>query len=100
MEQSEKKYAVAVCLSGIFGILGIHHFYLNRWLHGIIDLSLSIFGFYFISTGKPELGWLLLGVDIIHTIVVTIMLLIGAYKDGDGKIVTYPGQQLENTQQF
>ncbi|MHC9510058.1 TM2 domain-containing protein [Kangiella sp. M94] len=100
MEKSKKKYAVAVCLSGIFGILGIHHFYLNRWLHGFLDLGLSIFGFYFIATGRPDLGWLLLGIDILHTIVVTIMLLIGTYKDGEGNIVTYPGQTLANQQQF
>jgi TM2 domain-containing membrane protein YozV len=42
MKQSSKKYSTAVCLSGIFGIIGIHHFYLGRWMHGIVDLSMTI----------------------------------------------------------
>jgi len=47
------------------------------------------------GVGLDFLGLLLLGVDIIHTFIVTILLLIGAYKDGGGNVVTYPGQVLK-----
>lgn len=94
VQASSKNYGTAVCLAGIFGILGIHHFYLGRWLHGLFDLSLSVIGITLIVLDQLFLGWALLIADIIHTIAVTIMLLIGSYKDGQGKTVTYPGQQL------
>ena len=98
--RSPKKYGVAVCLSAIFGLLGIHHFYLGRWLHGLIDLSMTIGAFTLImivSVESPNAviaGVLLLAVDIIHTIIITILLLTGSYKDGSGKIVAYPNQKL------
>lgn len=88
---STKSYGTAVALSGIFGILGIHHFYLERWGMGIFDLGLSIIGFTLIMLGNPW-GMLFLLIDFIHTIYVTVQLLIGNYKDGYGKIITYPGQ--------
>ena len=97
MQASEKNYGVAVCFAGIFGILGIHHFYLGRWLHGLFDLSLSVVGITLIVMGYDLFGWGLLAIDFLHTMVVTIMLLVGNYKDGSGKIVIYPGQQLPNT---
>lgn len=91
---SEKKYITAVCLSGIFGVLGIHHFYLGRYLEGVIDLSLALIAFYLYSNGS--FGWALavFAVDFIHTFIVTIMLLTGSIKDGKGHIVCYPGQKL------
>lgn len=96
-QKSEKKYATAVILSGIFGIFGIHHFYCGRISHGLFDLSLSIFGLSFLYSGSGSLivlGVILLAIDVIHTIIVTFMLLVGSYKDGQGKIITYPGQKL------
>jgi TM2 domain-containing membrane protein YozV len=93
-EASSKNYGVAVCLSGIFGILGIHHFYLGCWIHGLVDLTLTVSGFAFVFSDRPILGWTILAVDWLHTIIVTIILLVGAYKDGSGRIVTYPGQEL------
>lgn len=93
---SEKSYAIAVCLAGIFGILGIHHFYLGRWLHGLFDLSLSITGITLIVLHHGLFGWGLLAIDFLHTMAVTIMLLVGSYKDGLGKVVIYPGQQLDH----
>jgi hypothetical protein len=48
-----------------------------------------------LGMGFELLGFLLLGVDIIHTFIVTILLLIGAYKDGEGHVVTYPGQTVK-----
>lgn len=88
---SSKNYGIAVCLAAIFGILGIHHFYLERWGMGLFDLSLSIAGFTLIAFDNP-LGLLLLGVDFIHTIYVTYKLLVGEYKDGFNKRIPYPGQ--------
>ncbi|WP_427910463.1 NINE protein [Shewanella algae] len=97
LSKSDKSYGVAVCLSGIFGILGIHHFYCGRILHGLFDLGLAIVGITLISTDEPTLlftGMAVLAVDIIHTVIVTFMLLVGSYKDGQGKLITYPGQKL------
>ena len=91
---SEKSYGVAVSLSGIFGIFGIHHFYLGCWLHGVIDLGMTLTALYLIMSLNYVAGLALLAVDIIHTFIVTIMLLTGAYKDGNGHYVVYPGQKL------
>jgi len=98
-EFSDKRYVVAVVLSALFGILGIHHFYLGRWGHGLFDLALTIGGFALIFTGSGwlvALGVILLIADGIHTFVVTIMLLIGEYRDGEGRKVPYPGQERQN----
>lgn len=91
---SEKNYVVAVCLSGVFGVVGVHHFYLGRYLEGIFDFSMFCLTIYFYATG--QIGWALLffAVDFMHTLVVTIMLLTGSFKDGRGKIICYPGQKL------
>ena len=92
MRPSEKSYAAAVCLSAIFGVLGIHHFYLGRWGHGLLDLTMTFSGILLIAAGSFVMGILILAVDVIHTFVITILLLIGAYKDGSGRVVAYPGQ--------
>ncbi|MDO6638933.1 MULTISPECIES: NINE protein [Shewanella] len=95
--KSEKNYAVAVILSGIFGVLGIHHFYCGRISHGVFDLSLAIVGLTLMQFEDVTLALLGLGlivIDVIHTIVVTFMLLVGSYRDGKGKLITYPGQKL------
>lgn len=89
---SSKSYGAAVVISGIFGILGIHHFYLERWAMGLLDLALSIIGFGLIAYDNP-LGFAFLGIDFIHTIYVTYKLLVGEYADGNGRIVAYPGQK-------
>ena len=85
---------MAVALSAVFGLLGIHHFYLKRWGEGILDLGLSAAWIYAFSLGHAgaAIGFFLL--DLIHTVVVTSLLLVGKFKDGEGKLVTYPGQQL------
>lgn len=92
---SEKNYVVAVCISGVFGMMGIHHFYLGRYIEGILDFSMFWLAIYFYFTGQLGLAALVFIVDFIHTFVVTIMLLVGAFKDGSGKIVCYPGQKLK-----
>ena len=95
---SPKSYAVAVCLSGIFGIVGIQHFYLGRVLLGATDVGLTIGFVYCLSSDDPELflvGMVLLILDVAHTLVTTIMLLIGSFRDGEGRLVCYPGQRLK-----
>ena len=95
LKSSEKSYTVAVCLSGVFGLLGVHHFYLGRWFHGLFDLLLTFLAVYFIYFSEHILlGLLILALDIIHTFIVTILLLVGKYNDGNGKIVTYPNQKI------
>lgn len=90
---SGKNYGLAVCLSGIFGILGIQHFYLERWAMGLFDLTLSIGGIWLLyGMGNPW-GLLLLAIDFVHTIYVTYKLLVGEFADGNGRIVAYPGQK-------
>jgi TM2 domain-containing membrane protein YozV len=74
--------------------MGIHHFYLGRYIEGLIDLSLFIATIYFYING--HLFWAIAFgiVDGIHTFIITIMLLTGSFKDGEGKYVCYPGQRL------
>ncbi|WP_259780347.1 TM2 domain-containing protein [Aestuariispira ectoiniformans] len=98
---SEKSYGVAVCLSGIFGVLGIHHFYLGRYLHGLVDLGMTLVAFvlyiYGVGAGQGSfvlIGGIIFAIDIIHTLWITILLLIGQYRDGNGLLVTYPGQRV------
>ncbi len=80
----------------IFGMLGIHHFYLGNWVHGIFDLGLFIVGFGLIFVSEdPTLvavGIGLICLDFLHTLIVTILLFVGKVKDGDGRLVSYPGQ--------
>ena len=92
---STKSYGVAVALSAVFGVLGIQHFYLGRWLEAFIDLGLAIATVYLFVIGEP--GWAILTalVDGIHTFIVTIMLLTGSFRDGHGRLVCYPGQRLK-----
>ncbi len=92
---SERSYGVAVCLTGIFGVLGIHHFYLGNIAHGIFDFSLFvIFLVLFYGWGGEYALWsfLFFGLDFIHTVFVFFKLLVGAETDGQGKIVAYPNQ--------
>ena len=92
--KSKKSYAISVCLSAIFGVIGIQHFYLGRYLLGLIDLSLSVLTVYFFISGQLLYAFLFFGLDFIHTLVVTIQLLTGSFEDWKGHIVCYPGQEL------
>lgn len=91
---SNKSYVIAVCLSGIFGVIGIQHFYLERWIEAILDLSLFIATIYLLFTGQWLWAVLAGAVDALHTLIVTILLLTGKFNDGHGKRVCYPGQRL------
>ena len=92
---SEKSYVIAVCLSGIFGVMGIQHFYLGRYVEASLDLGMFVMTAYFFFTGQNGLALLVLAIDAVHTIVVTFMLLTGTFRDGDGRLVCYPGQRLK-----
>lgn len=73
----------------------MQHFYLGRYLEGLLDVWLTAAWIYcFFFADKPMLGAIALGADLIHSFVVTIMLLTGNFKDGEGRIVCYPGQEL------
>jgi len=91
---SKKSYTVAACLAGVFGILGIHHFYVGRWGMGLFDVALSIIGFGLIWGFNDPIGWIFIAVDVVHTAIVMYLLLVGEYKDGRGNIIAYPGQKL------
>ena len=90
-DSSQKSYVTAVCLAAIFGTVGIHHFYVGRWLHGLFDLSLLIAaGIFFFSS-----AWILAGlfffVDVVHNTYFVYKLIIGEYRDGSGKLIRIPG---------
>lgn len=94
---SQKSYAVAVSLSAIFGVLGVHHFYLGRYIEGIIDFSLFVVTMYFYINGDFLWAIAVFAIDGIHTFIITIMLLTGSFKDGQGRYVCYPGQKLKTS---
>jgi len=93
-KKSEKHYGVAVALSAVFGILGIQHFYLGRYWEGALDVALTIGWIYSLVLGELLLFAVLLGLDLLHSLITTIMLLTGAFRDGEGAYVCYPGQIL------
>ena len=94
-QPSDKSYTIAVCLSAIFGVAGIQHFYLGRVVEATIDLGLFIATIYFFVTGQILLAVVTGAIDAVHTFVVTIMLLTGTFRDGHGRLVLYPGQKLK-----
>ena len=98
VQPSEKSYGTAVCFSGVFGLLGIQHFYLGRYLLGFVDLGLSIgaFAFFYFSDSIQGIifGAILLLIDIVHSVYVLVKLLAGEYEDGEGRLVMYPGQKI------
>lgn len=92
---SHKSYVIAVCLSGIFGMWGIQHFYLERWIEAILDLSAVVAAIYLLFTGHIFWAILVAAADALHTLIVTILLLTGSFNDGHGRRVCYPGQKLQ-----
>jgi TM2 domain-containing membrane protein YozV len=94
LQPSRRSYATAVALSSVFGFVGIQHFYLGRWGEGLLDLGLSLGWLLSFAHGEIFLGVVLLMLDGIHAFTVTIMLLTGNFKDGEGRVVCYPGQRL------
>ena len=94
-QPSDKSYTIAVCLSAIFGVMGIQHFYLGRWVEATIDLALFFGTIYFFVTGQFLFAIIVGAIDGLHTFIVTIMLLTGSFRDGQGRLVLYPGQKLK-----
>ena len=98
IQRSEKSYTIAVSCAGVFGLLGIQHFYLGRYMLGFLDLGLSVGAFLFFVLGQSTesiiFGMILLLIDIGHSIYVLVKLLAGEYEDGDGRLVMYPGQKI------
>jgi len=74
---SPKSYGVAVTLCGVFGTLGIHHFYLGDWKHGLADVALVVM--------TVVLALLTLLLDAVHTIVVFYLLIAEKWRDGEGR---------------
>ena len=97
VQPSEKRYSRAVILSAVFGFVGIQHFYLGRLGEGLLDLGLTVAWVYCFATAQFLLGALFLIADVVHALTVTIMLLTGNFRDGDGHVVCYPGQKLDVT---
>ncbi len=88
LEKSPKSYGVAVTLCGVFGVLGVHHFYLEDWLHGLADAGLFIMAVVFAIQGYAGLALLVIVIDAIHTIVIFYYLIIEKWRDGQGRPVT------------
>ena len=97
LQPSSKSYAIAVSLSAIFGVMGVHHFYLGRYVEGIFDFSLFVTTLYCYFTGNILWAIAFFIIDSLHTFVITIMLLTGTFKDGKGRFVCYPGQKLRHS---
>lgn len=64
---SLKSPATYALLNWLF-LLGAHHFYLRRWLRGVINLTLTLIGVYLLITQDARLyaGVLFLAVAIIE----------------------------------
>ena len=74
--------------------MGIHHFYVGRFTMGLLDLGLFIATMYCYINNHLLFAALFFVIDLMHTVIVTYLLLIGKYKDGQGKLITFPGQQV------
>ena len=92
--KSKKSYTIAVCLSAVFGIIGVQHFYLERYFLGFTDVLLSVLAFYCFISGRFLYALIFFGLDFFHSLITTILLLTGSFEDGEGHTVCYPGQVL------
>lgn len=92
-EPSRRSYGTAVILSAALGFTGLHHFYLGRIGEGLLDLGLSIAWIYCFLQGEVLTGLVFAVLDFGHAFAVTILLLTGNLRDGDGRPVCYPGQR-------
>lgn len=85
--QSDKSYGTAIILCGIFGILGVHHFYLENFIHGIIDFGMFVGAILLFVLGFPLLGLALLAADAIHSVTVFYLLITEQARDGQGNVL-------------
>ena len=94
---SPKSYGVAVSLSAVFGLIGVQHFYLGRYILGLTDVSLTAGFVYFVYFAGDDTRFLVIGLvclvlDFLHTLFTTYSLFTGSFRDGDGGLIAYPGQ--------
>jgi TM2 domain-containing membrane protein YozV len=87
LEKSDKSYGTAVALCGVFGVLGIHHFYLGNVLMGIFDLGMFITFLVLYTSGYPVAAFGALLVDALHTVFVFYRLITEQETDGQGRPV-------------
>lgn len=94
---SPKSYGTAVSLSAVFGLIGVQHFYLGRYILGLTDVSLTAGFLYFVYFVEDDprllaIGLVCLALDFLHTLFTTYSLFTGSFRDGDGRLIAYPGQ--------
>lgn len=94
---SPKSYGVAVALSAVFGLIGVQHFYLGRYILGLTDVALTVGFVYFIYVAGDQFHFLVIGLiclalDFLHTLFTTYLLFTGSFRDGHGRLIAYPGQ--------
>lgn len=87
LERSPKSYGTAVSLCGIFGVLGVHHFYLGDFWHGMADLGLFVLAIIFFTQGNQGLGTLVILADVLHSVVIFYLLIVEKWRDGKGRPV-------------
>lgn len=87
-EKSPKSYGIAVMLCGIFGTLGVHHFYLEDWWHGLADVMLVVLAIAFLLQGFALLFIVTILIDAVHTITIFYLLIVEKWRDGAGRRVT------------
>jgi len=88
-EKSPKSYGVAVSLCGIFGIVGVHHFYLGNWLHGLFDFGLFVLFLVLYANNLILPAIFVLIVDALHTVIIFYKLIVGEQHDSKGRLVTF-----------
>lgn len=88
-EKSSRSYGAAVSLCGIFGIVGIHHFYLGNWVHGLFDFGLFCLFVGLYAADLMLAAMFVLMVDALHTVFVFYKLIVGEQRDGAGRLVTF-----------
>ncbi|MBU2983541.1 TM2 domain-containing protein [Lentibacter algarum] len=87
VEKSPKSYGLAVILCGIFGVVGVHHFYLGNIIHGCVDFGLFVIAILLFVNGQEGLGMLVLLADALHTIIVFYALITEQARDSLGRVV-------------
>lgn len=93
-EISPKSYGTAIALCGVFGTIGVHHFYLGNIVHGLFDLGLFIaMVLFYIAAETTGNGMffvyalIALLVDSAHTMIVFYRLITEQEHDGQGRLV-------------
>lgn len=93
---SPKSYGTAIALCGVFGTMGIHHFYLGNILHGLFDLGLFVAAILLFSAGGVSgngvyslFAIITLFIDAPHTIVILYLLITEQEHDGQGRLVVH-----------